>query len=117
MNTDENAAVVKKEEKHDAAVQVEHKAVKAEEAHRSPANDAHGEPVSGGGKSAEAATSVKRKAEDLAELKPGDAGTTEANGGPAEKRPKPSPAKQSPLDKAAAAKGQRTMSAFFGPRK
>ena len=108
MNTDENAAAVKKEEEHDAVVKMEHDTVKAEAAHTAPAN---GETAVGSGQSADAPTPTKRK--DPPDHKPGDAGDTDANSGPADKKPKPSPAKPSPLDKAAAAKGQRTMSAFL----
>ncbi len=113
VNTDENAASVKKEEEHDAGVKIERENVEAEADHTPPAN---GETAVGSGQSADAPTSAKRKAEGPPDHKPDDAGSTDANGGPADKKLKPSPAKQSPLDKAAAAKGQRTMSAFFSKK-
>ena len=107
---------MKKEEEHDAVVKQEHKAVNAEETHTPPANGGRGEPAMGSGQSVDAPTSIKRKAEDPPDHKPGDAGSTEAGDGPADKKLKPSPVKQSPLDKAAAAKGQLTMSSFFGKK-
>jgi len=113
VNTDENAASVKKEEEHDAVVKMEHDTVKAEEALTPPTNGGHEEPAVSTDQPADSPTSTKRQAEDAPDHKPGDAGSTDGNGGPADKKPKPSPAKQSPLDRAAAAKGQRTMSSFF----
>ena len=116
MNTDENAASVKEEVKHDAVMKVEAGAVKAEEATTPAANGAHGEPAIGSSQPVAAVTGTKRKAEDAAGGHERDGDSTAAAGGAADTKPKPSPARQSPLEKAAAAKGQKTMSSFFSKK-
>ena len=91
-------------------------AVKANQAPTSPANGSLSAAAVGTGQSDGARAGTKRKAEDLADVEQAGAGSTEADGGAKDKKPKPSPSQQSPLDKAAAAKGQRTMSCFFNKK-
>ena len=116
VNTDENAASVTEEIKHDAAVKAINDNVKSEEALAPPANGAHCETAIGDRQSAAAPAGGKRKAEDAADGHAGEDDGTAAAGDAAGKKPKPSPAKQSPLEKAAAARGQQTMSSFFSKK-
>lgn len=115
MNTDDNAASVEEEVKREAAVQAKDAAVNTEEA-STPANAAHDMPATGNSQPDAAITGAKRKPGDPADGHADDVASTAVAGGAAGKKPKPSPAKQSPLEKAAAAKGQQTMSSFFSKK-